>query len=175
MEKNYVLDTNILLDSPIAIYGFDDNTVVITTTTLQELDSKKSLHNDIGFNARETCRILDELRKRGSLSTGVCLGNMGVLKIVHINTQELPTGYDYSKPDNQIIGTTLSLQKFDESNHMKTVLVTNDISMRVNAATCGIKHVESYKNERISSDIDIYTGRRVVDVTDYEAMEKLEK
>lgn len=175
MEKNYVLDTNILLDSPNAIYGFADNTVVITTTTLQELDSKKSLHNDIGFNARETCRILDELRKRGSLSAGVRLDNMGVLKIIHINTQELPTGYDYSKPDNQIIGTTLSLQKFDESHHMKTVLVTNDISMRVNAATCGIKHVESYKNERISSDISIYTGRRVVEVTDYEAMEKLAK
>jgi PhoH-like ATPase len=43
MKKYYVLDTNILLQSPNAIYGFEDNTVVITGTTLQELDSKKIL------------------------------------------------------------------------------------------------------------------------------------
>ena len=35
MKKYYVLDTNILLQSPGAIYGFEDNTVVITGTTLQ--------------------------------------------------------------------------------------------------------------------------------------------
>ena len=39
-KKTYVLDTNILLESPNALYGFDDNEVVITGTTLQELDSK---------------------------------------------------------------------------------------------------------------------------------------
>ena len=40
--KTYVLDTNILLQSPDSIFGFDDNEVVITGTTLQELDSKKT-------------------------------------------------------------------------------------------------------------------------------------
>ena len=49
MKKYYVLDTNILLQSPGAIYGFEDNTVVITGTTLQELDSKKNLDGEIGY------------------------------------------------------------------------------------------------------------------------------
>ena len=49
MKKYYVLDTNILLQSPNAIYGFEDNTVVITGTTLQELDSKKNLDGEIGL------------------------------------------------------------------------------------------------------------------------------
>ena len=53
MKKYYVLDTNILLQSPNAIYGFEDNTVVITGTTLQELDSKKNLDGEIGYNARQ--------------------------------------------------------------------------------------------------------------------------
>ena len=57
MKKYYVLDTNILLQSPGAIYGFEDNTVVITGTTLQELDSKKNLDGEIGYNARQTARI----------------------------------------------------------------------------------------------------------------------
>ena len=50
--KYYVLDTNILLSSPDAIYGFDDNVVVITGTVLQELDFNKTKPGDTGFNAR---------------------------------------------------------------------------------------------------------------------------
>lgn len=34
MVKNYILDTNILISSPNAIYGFEDNNVIITGTTL---------------------------------------------------------------------------------------------------------------------------------------------
>ncbi len=40
-KKVYVIDTNILMESPEAIYGFEDNTVVVTDTVLQELDRHK--------------------------------------------------------------------------------------------------------------------------------------
>ena len=73
MKKYYVLDTNILLQSPGAIYGFEDNTVVITGTTLQELDSKKNPDGEIGYNARQTARILEDIRNRGNLIKGVKL------------------------------------------------------------------------------------------------------
>lgn len=42
MVKNYILDTNILISSPNAVYGFEDNNVIITGTTLQELDKLKT-------------------------------------------------------------------------------------------------------------------------------------
>lgn len=67
MVKAYILDTNILLDSPRAIFGFDDNTVIITGTTLQELDSKKTAPGELGFNARETCRIIENSDSKGIL------------------------------------------------------------------------------------------------------------
>lgn len=41
--KQYVLDTNILIESPDAIFGFDDNLVCITMKTLEELDGLKNL------------------------------------------------------------------------------------------------------------------------------------
>lgn len=50
MRKIYILDTNILLENPRAIYGFDDNIVAVTGTTLQELDSKKTAPGELGFN-----------------------------------------------------------------------------------------------------------------------------
>lgn len=52
MKKYYVLDTNILLQNPDAIFGFEDNTVVITGTTLQELDSKKTLEGELEDKTR---------------------------------------------------------------------------------------------------------------------------
>lgn len=39
--KQYVLDTNILIESPDAIFGFNDNLVCITMKTLEELDGLK--------------------------------------------------------------------------------------------------------------------------------------
>ena len=61
LKKNYVLDTNILLESPTAIWGFEDNNVFITTTTLQELDDKKIAQGEVGFNARRVNHFIDDL------------------------------------------------------------------------------------------------------------------
>ena len=71
MKKTYVLDTNILMTSPNALFGFADNDVVITGTTLQELDAHKGDPGERGYNTRETVRLLESLRKQGSLIEGV--------------------------------------------------------------------------------------------------------
>lgn len=63
MKKYYVLDTNILLQNPNEIFGFEDNVVVITGTTLQELDSKKNMEGELGFNARLAARLLENIVK----------------------------------------------------------------------------------------------------------------
>ena len=77
MVKNYLLDTNVLLENPNSIYGFDDNNVWLCGTTMQELDSKKTAPGEVGYNARETCRILDNIRSQGDLVKGVKLPNGG--------------------------------------------------------------------------------------------------
>ena len=66
-KKIYVLDSNILMQSPNAIFGFADNIVAITGTTLQELDKHKTDPGDRGYNTRETVRILDDIRSKGNL------------------------------------------------------------------------------------------------------------
>ena len=106
MKKYYVLDTNILLQSPGAIYGFEDNTVVITGTTLQELDSKKNLDGEIGYNARQTARILEDIRNRGNLIKGVKLKETDgklIFEPNEVSQEKLPEGVDIKKPDKRII------------------------------------------------------------------------
>lgn len=170
MVKAYILDTNILLDSPRAIFGFDDNTVIITGTTLQELDSKKTAPGELGFNARETCRIIEKLRLKGDLTAEVPMDNAGVFKVIlNAGQWHMPSGYSEDKPDNQIINTVLDIKKNQGHMFNQVILVTNDTSMRINAsvcaAACGFSDfVESYRNDHVSS-AEMYTGKRELQVS----------
>lgn len=159
--KTYVLDTNILLTSPNAIYGFADNNIVITSTTLQELDVHKNDKGEAGFNARKAIRILDSLRQKGDLLKGVLLDNGGHLYIEpNCIEDNLPYGYNLTIADNRIIDAVLGMERSDKYEK-PVILVTNDISMRINASVCGAK-VQSYKNEMIEDD-ETYSGRCIIE------------
>ena len=41
MKKNYVLDTNVLLHDPRAIFRFEDNDVIIPIYVIEEIDQFK--------------------------------------------------------------------------------------------------------------------------------------
>jgi PhoH-like ATPase len=62
VQKIYVLDTNVLLHDPRAIYKFEDNDVVIPIHVIEEIDQFKREMSEVGRNARTMTRILDELR-----------------------------------------------------------------------------------------------------------------
>ena len=166
MQKKYVLDTNIILADPSSmIKGFEDNIVIITDTTLQELDSKKKAPGEIGLNAREACRILDELRERGDLIEGVKNDSGGLLQVQldEARRENLPTGFNMEKPDNKIIAASISIAKKSE---IPVILVTNDTLMRINTTLCsknaGVSlDVQSYRNTEIETD---YAGYIEVDV-----------
>lgn len=167
MKKYYVLDTNILLQSPGAIYGFEDNTVVITGTTLQELDSKKNLDGEIGYNARQTARILEDIRNRGNLIKGVKLKETDgklIFEPNEVSQENLPEGFDIKKPDNRIISSCIGIAR---KTKRAVILVTNDIMMRIAAAACGVE-VQEYKNDQIKESSyvgyrEIKTSREIID------------
>lgn len=162
MIKNYVLDTNLLLDNPNVIFGFKDNNVYITGTTLQELDHHKKDQGEIGYNARECGRILSELNEEyGDLTKGVPLPNEGKLFTIATGIDEslLPKGFSLSVPDNRIISACKYLAQKNGKN--KVILLSNDTYMRINASTCGVM-VQSVRNDRIEDSN--YTGHRVIEL-----------
>src|ERR1700742_481986 len=82
MRKNFVLDTNVLLHDPRAIFHFDDNDVIIPIYVLEEIDHFKKELSELGRNAREVARRLDDFRdKGGSLSEGVAMEKGGRLTV----------------------------------------------------------------------------------------------
>ena len=152
------------MTSPMALFGFVDNDVVITGTTLQELDAHKDNGGERGYNTREAIRLLESLRKQGSLLDGVNTWSGGrvIVEPDMVDRNVLPLGYSIEVPDNRIIATVIKMGK-SKKYQLPIILVTNDLSMRINASACGVQ-VEGYRNESIESTTSIpYTGKRFID------------
>lgn len=166
MKKIYVLDTNILMDTAgTAINGFDDNDVVITGTTIMELEKHKNDEGETGFNVREASRIIKSLRERGNLYQGVALDFGGTFRIEENGVEhELPEWMlieSKTEKDNRILASTLSL--IEKNPDMRVVLVTNDGLMQIRADALGIE-TQEYKNDSIATD-DLYAGRRLLSLS----------
>ncbi|MFP4199318.1 MAG: PhoH family protein [Halanaerobium sp.] len=154
MKKIFVLDTNVLLNDPRAIYSFEDNDVIIPLAVLEEIDNLKTKSSDLGFNARESSRILEELRSKGNLHDGVELESGGTVKIVINGGLELPEGLSSSKMDNRIISTAIHLQK--ENKDKKVVMISDDINLRLICDGYGLK-AEEHNSTRLKEE-EIYSG-----------------
>ena len=162
--KNFVLDTNILIHNPESVFKFEDNNVYITHTTMEELDNKKNTPGEVGFNARESIRIIEKLRTSGKLTDGVPTPGGGKLFLYtqeKLNYSRLPDGWDREKPDNKILLMALGLKSTARPN---VILVTNDVSMRMKADILNLE-AQGYRNDRISKE-ELYTGRADFQVSD---------
>ena len=104
MIKTYVVDTNVLIQAPYALYCFEDNRVVLPVVVLEELDNLKKAEGEKGANARKTIRLLEHLRHKGNLLTGVKLDNGGILRIEkNFVDVKLPPDLPDEKMDNRIL------------------------------------------------------------------------
>ena len=158
MKKTFVLDTNVLLHDPGSIFSFKDNDVVIPIAVIEELDKFKKGLDEIGRNARQVSRHLDELRLKDKLSIGVSLDNGGTLK-VKLNNQNvepcpLPKEFFLSQADNRILMVALCLSR--EVPERPVVLVTKDTNLRIKADALGLR-AEDYETDTVDIS-EFYTG-----------------
>jgi Predicted ATPase related to phosphate starvation-inducible protein PhoH len=161
--KIYVLDTNVLLYDPNALYSFGKNYVVIPSVVLDELDNFKKQNDELGRNARYISRELDKLRQVGSLHNGVMLKNGGKLKILMHNVDSPVFNiFNDNKNDNAILSVA---KQFTDENH-ETILVSKDILVRVKSDILKIKS-EDYIQDKIDITQDsFYKGYTEVHVED---------
>jgi PhoH-like ATPase len=151
MKKNYVLDTNILLHDPRAIFRFEDNNVIIPIYCIEEVDQFKREGSERGRNARQIARLLDELREQsGSLSKGVTLTNGGHLRVAVPQTlPELSSAIDKAAMDQAILQTAIDIREQDKGR--PTVFVTMDTNLRIRADALGMV-AETYENQRVEAE-----------------------
>ncbi|HHT45061.1 MAG TPA: PhoH family protein [Fastidiosipila sp.] len=158
MKKTYVLDTNVIIVSPHALLSFEENEVVLSVVVLEELDFLKTERGESGVNARQAIRILEALRQKGSLQDGVMLPDGGTLRVeLNCEDGDMPAGFGVEKNDNRLLRICMHIQK---QGH-PTILVTNDIVLRIKAQMLGIK-AEGFTTDQVPQTDDQYRGRREV-------------
>ena len=158
-KKNYVLDTNVLLHDPRALYAFEDNNVVIPIYVLDEIDTFKKDQSELGRNARHVARMLDSHRADGgTLSKLVPLENGGAMMIALGSRSPLEPGRDQLKMDNLILEVAIEVRDADPKT--PTVLVTKDVNMRIRGDALGLRAVD-YDDQSISLDT-LFSGNSEV-------------
>ena len=153
----YVLDTNVLIHDPAALYNFDEHDVVIPMTVLEELDKHKNGIREIARTARQISRTLSDLTSQvtfDEIQSGIPIpritGESGKLHFLCYRDLKPFDSLDDS-PDNRILAETCRLR--EERPDASVILITKDINLRVKAAALKVP-VEDYLNDRAFDDSD---------------------
>jgi cytochrome c-type biogenesis protein CcmH/NrfG len=136
----YVLDTNVLLYNPRAVYAFPNADVIIPDTVLVELDKIKTSRadRDLRYRGREISRILFELSENGRLTEGIPFGKNSVLQVVNYSPTKGKFDQLSSKNSDDRILSIVN-QMISESNGRPVTIVTNDLNMLLKAQAFGIQ------------------------------------
>lgn len=165
-KRLFVLDTNVLMSDPRAIFRFQEHDVYLPMVVLEELDAHKTGPSDLARNVRETNRVLVELMgntTQAEIVTGLlipCSYNQANSKPctgrLFFQTdafdQTIPTVLPGSSADNTILAVGLGLQK-RYSDHT-IILVSKDINLRIKASILGLK-AEDYYSDRVLDDEEL--------------------
>ena len=153
MKKTYVLDTNVLLHDPTAIHHFEDNDVVIPLKVIEEIDQFKRDMSELGRNARQISRMLDEMREKGHLTSGVALEGGGMLRIAFPRSDD-PL-HAAGSADDQILRMAMEVQR--AAPQQPCIVVSKDINLRLKADAIGLK-AEDYETDRVDLE-ELYSGQ----------------
>jgi len=157
-RKLFVLDTSVLIYHEDSIHAFAGNDVIIPLEVLEEIDGLKKRNDKVGNSARYINRFLDDLRKMGSLSSGVYLKNHQKISVcLNSDLSILPEGMADSR-DNRIISVALRLKNEGE----EPVLISRDINVRVKCDALGLAAENYHREKAVVNRRDAYTGVKVI-------------
>jgi len=164
-KRLYLLDTNVLIHDPSALFHFQHHDVYIAMAVLEELDNEKKGHSEIARNVLQASRFIDELIENQDLEQlnhGIKLPDGGLLffqnqqlnpKIVH---NPLLAKLSPNKTTNQLLQLATQLQQ-QETEH-QVIIVSKDVNVRIKAHVLGIC-AEDYHSDKVLDDMDLlHTG-----------------
>ena len=144
-DRTYVLDTSVLLADPWALGRFAEHEVVIPLVVLTELEAKRH-HPELGWAARETLRMLEDLRLgHGSLLRPMPVNEQGGTLRVEVNHTEMagfPAALTHDTNDHRILAVARNLA----AEGRDVVVVTKDLPLRLKASIVGLE-ADEYRNE----------------------------
>lgn len=186
-KKLFVLDTNVLMIDPTAIFKFQEHDIYLPMVVIEELDNGKSGLTETARNVRQITRFLDDLISSASqedIANGLMLPTFNNHNNIIIRSPKKPSkqlAKNLSSMNGRLflqtqdlphapLPTTLPGKKNDNSILMtahalqtahpdrNVILVSKDINLRIKAALLGIT-AEDYYNDRVLDSLDLlYSG-----------------
>ena len=166
-KRLFILDTNVLMHDPTALFRFQEHDVYLPMIVLEEMDAGKKGLSEVARNVRQVSRFIDEMMQSAGtedIEKGIPLNTRGLVEEIgnngggrlffqtHTLSSSLPEALPGDKPDNNILATALALQ--NEHPDLTVTLVSKDINLRIKAAVVGI-HAEDYFNDRVLEDVNL--------------------
>jgi PhoH-like ATPase len=166
-KRLFILDTNVLMHDPTALFRFKEHDVYLPMVVLEEMDAGKKGVSEVARNVRQVSRFLDEIMQAvdsDDIEHGIPLNPRGLVEGLsdqecgrlffqtHALSSALPDALPGSKPDNNILATALALQT--EHPDLTVTLVSKDINLRIKATVLGI-HAEDYFNDQVLDDVNL--------------------
>ncbi|MFT4059330.1 MAG: PhoH family protein [Legionella sp.] len=174
-KKLFVLDTNILMSDPTAIYHFEEHDIYFPMVVLEELDSHKTGTSEVARNVRQTNRMLVEFMT--NMSHEQIVSGLPIPSYLNSDKknssgrlffqtdefdQVVPTTLPGHKVDNTILATALGLQK-KYHGQKQVIIVSKDINLRIKAGILGIL-AEDYYNDQVLHDVNLlHRGLHILD------------
>jgi len=158
-RRTFVLDTSVLLADPAAIAKFEEHEVVLPIVVITELEAKRN-HPELGWFARQSLHLLDELRvAHGRLDEPLPVNDLGGSVRVELNHSDpaiLPAGYRLGDNDSRLLAVARNLA----ADGADVVLVSKDMPLRIKAASIGL-HAQEYLAEQVTSG---WTGMAEIEI-----------
>ena len=165
-SRLYLLDTNVLMHDPTALFRFEEHDIYLPMVVLEELDAAKKGMTEVARNVRQVSRFLGQMMNGGQdFESGLQLRMPEGLDIrigsgrLFFQTQEVEEEHPAllrAKADNEILHAAMALRQ--QYPDREIVLVSKDINLRIKAAIHGIP-AEDYHNDRALDDMSLlYNG-----------------
>jgi len=166
-----VIDTNIVLLDVYnikAIWERNDKNILLCLpdTVIEEIDSKKSVIGEVGYQAREFGRLMASavkvnplLQASDSFSSVAYEADSMIIHIVSLTRKQEPqSAYENLKNDDKIIQT---------AKELNAVLITNDVMCKVRAEIRGIA-TKDFRS--VSKIAPVFTKELTVDPRIFKAL-----
>lgn len=171
-RRLFVLDTNVLMHDPTALFRFQEHDIHLPMMVLEELDHAKKGLSEVARNVRQVSRFLDDLiagASKEQIDLGLPLPGLAHAQGKSANGrlffQTRPARLSApanllpgNTPDHEILSMALSLR--EDHPGSRVTLVSKDINLRIKAAILGL-HAEDYYNDQTLDDVNLlYSGAR---------------
>ena len=166
--RTFILDTNVLIHDPNAMYSFDEHDVVIPVTVVEELDRLKSGNESKNISARQASRNLTKLIKEGESPTSISLGK-GKGNLIFFVFEKYPKVSSDAEnsfrnifledcADHRIIAVAYILKE----KGANVTIVTKDNNVLIKATALGI-NAEDYTHDMVRNPDQLTEKIREID------------